>query len=637
MGTQLGHSGSPQEELDAVLQGRATAVRAGLDGLLRPRSIAVVGASSDPRTIAGMLFGNLMASPFTGPVLPVNSSHSSVQGVPAFPDLTSCPVVPDLVVVCVPARAVPDVVTEAGALGVAAACVISAGFAETGPEGAALEREVLARAAVHGMRILGPNCTGVLGGSGDTRFNATFGRVVPQAGGTVLLSQSGALGLAVLEAAQDRGLGVGGFVSVGNCADVSAADLLQYWGQDPAVDLVLLYLESVPDARSLVPIAQQVSSRIPIVAVKAGRSEAGSRAAASHTAALASGDTVVSALLEQAGIIRADSIAEMLDLASVLRSHRTFRGRRVAVVTNGGGPGILAADACELNGLMVPPLDEATAARLRPLFPREASLGNPVDMIASADADQYGRAVRVLADDADIDAQLVVFNTPLLTSSEEVAAELVACRPALPSDQPMLAVFMNRDGPPAMLRTAGIPSFVYPENAARALARCIGWASRRERGTGAVCRPDVDAGRVTALLTSVEPNDDGWLTTRDAQELIGEYGIAVSPFSARGDPGGGRGRPGRARRARGGEGRRRDPQERRRRGPGRDHHTGRGSRRRTAHPGRPRRRGDAGRGGRLPRPGAGRGPGDDRGSPSGPRGRAPRPGRCRRRARGAPG
>ena len=583
-----------------------------------------------------MLFGNLMASPFTGPVLPVNSSHGSVQGVPAFPDLTSCPVVPDLVVVCVPARAVPDVVTEAGALGVAAACVISAGFAETGPEGAALEREVLARAAVHGMRILGPNCTGVLGGSGDTRFNATFGRVVPQAGGTVLLSQSGALGLAVLEAAQDRGLGIGGFVSVGNCADVSAADLLQYWGQDPAVDLVLLYLESIPDARSLVRIAQQVSSRIPIVAVKAGRSEAGSRAAASHTAALASGDTVVSALLEQAGIIRADSIAEMLDLASVLRSHRTFRGRRVAVVTNGGGPGILAADACELNGLMVPPLDEATAARLRPLFPREASLGNPVDMIASADADQYGRAVRVLADDADIDAQLVVFNTPLLTSSEEVAAELVACRPALPSDQPMLAVFMNRDGPPAMLRTAGIPSFVYPENAARALARCIGWASRRERGTGAVCRPDVDAGRVTALLASVEPTDDGWLTTRDAQELIGEYGIAVprsrlvatqeEAAAAQAELGApvvvkvaaaihksdvGGVQVGITTPAGAADAVRRIQDD-------------------LAAAGMPVA--TAG----LPRPGSSRGSGDDRGSPSGPHGRASRPGRCWRRARGAP-
>ena len=206
------------------------------------------------------------------------------------------------------------------------------------------------------MRLVGPNCTGILSGTADARFNATFSRAVPPPGRTSLLSQSGAFGLAVLEAAEVRGLGIGGFVSVGNSSDVASNDLLLYWGQDPATDLILLYLEEIQDPRWFIRIARWVGRRVPIVAVKAGRTEAGRRAAASHTAALSGGDVAVDALLHQAGVIRAESIEEMLDLATMLSSQRRFRGRRVAILTNGGGPGILAADACETNGLVVPEL-----------------------------------------------------------------------------------------------------------------------------------------------------------------------------------------------------------------------------------------------------------------------------------------
>jgi acyl-CoA synthetase (NDP forming) len=306
-----------------------------------------------------------------------------------------------------------------------------------------------------------------------------------------------------------------------------------YWDRDPATDLVLLYLESIQDPRWFIRIARRVARRVPIVAVKAGRTEAGRRGAASHTAALAAGDAAVDALFQQAGVIRAESMEEMLDLATVFGSHRRFGGRRVAVLTNGGGPGVLAADACESNGLVVPELSELTAARLRSLLPPEASVSNPVDMIASATAQQYGQAVRILGAAPEIDALIVMFNTPLLTRASEVAAELVAARNELSRseparDVPLVAVFMNREGPPPVLREAGIASFTFPENAARALGRCLAWQERRARPVGKVLRPEVDARRVRRLVADAGRNaTDGWLDPLDAQSLLDAYGIAV--------------------------------------------------------------------------------------------------------------
>jgi len=501
-----------------------TDVRARLDGFGCPHTIAVVGASGDPTTIAGLLFGNLVDSGFGGVVLPVNPHHAEVRGIPAFADLASCPVPPDLVVVCVPAEAVAGVVAQAGDLGVGAVCVISAGFAEVGPEGAARQANLVATARDRGVRLVGPNCTGVLGGAGIGRFNATFSRTLPPAGGTFLLSQSGAVGLAVLEAADARGLGIGAFVSIGNAADVTANDFLTYWEDQTAVEVILLYLESIPDPASFLQVARRVGRRVPIVAVKAGRTAAGRRGAASHTAALSGGDVGVDALLRQAGVVRAGSIEEMLDVATVLSSTRRYRGRRVAVLTNGGGPGILAADACEGNGLEVPELPAATAARLRSLLPREASVANPVDMIASATASQYGQVTRLLGE-ADLDAVMVLFNTPLITRSVDVADELIAARAELQDDVCLAGVFMTREGPPASLPAAGIPSFTAPDNAARALARAIAWDDRRRRPEDKVSRAAIDVERVRRLVNTPGENGDDWLDARTVDGLLDACGI----------------------------------------------------------------------------------------------------------------
>ena len=496
-----------------------------LDGFSSPHTIAVVGASGDPTTIAGLLFGNLVDGGFGGVVLPVNPHHAEVRGITAFPDLASCPVPPDLVVVCVPADAVAGVVAQAGDLGIGAVCVISAGFAEVGPDGAARQARLVAAASERGVRLVGPNCTGILGGVGEGRFNATFSRTLPAAGGAFLLSQSGAVGLAVLEAADARGLGIGAFVSIGNAADVSTNDFLRYWEDESAADVILLYLESIPAPASFVRIARRVGRRVPIVAVKAGRTVAGRRGAASHTAALSGGDVGVDALLRQAGVIRAGSIEEMLDLATVLSYTRRYRGRRVAIVTNGGGPGILAADACEANGLEVPELAAPTAARLRSLLPPEASVSNPIDMIASATASQYGQVTGILGAEPDVDAVMVLFNTPLITRSVDVADELLAVRAALADDIALVGVFMNREGPPATLHAAGIPSFVTPENAARALARAIAWDDHRRLPEGKVARPAFDVERARGIVNADQSTANGWLDTLTVAALLEACGI----------------------------------------------------------------------------------------------------------------
>ncbi|MGA2527919.1 MAG: acetate--CoA ligase family protein [Acidimicrobiales bacterium] len=515
-------------QLGAIDREPTDGTDAAMDAFLHPRAIAVVGASSDADTISGLLFANLIKSGFEGTILPVNKKHAVVQGVVSYPDLASCPVVADLVIVCVPAGAACGVVAEAGDLGIKAVCVISAGFAETGSDGAALQDGLVKEASARAVRLVGPNCTGILSGSLGGRFNATFSRTVPPPGRTSLVSQSGAIGLAVLEACEVRGLGIGGFVSVGNSVDVASNDLLKYWGQDSTTDLVLLYLESIPDPRAFVRVASEVSRRIPIVAVKAGRTEAGRRGAASHTAALAAGELATDAVLHQAGVIRADSIEEMVDLATVLSARRTFRGRRVAILTNGGGPGVLAADACESNGLAVPELNEPATSALRALLPKEASVSNPVDMIAAATASEYGQAVRILGEAPEIDAVIVMFNTPLITRASEVAAELIAAASEFEDDRALITVFMNKDGPPQVLRAAGVPSFTFPENAVRALGRAISWAERHERPPGRVIRPDVDAEAVSRLMVqAMERSAGAWMTTDDAEALLGAYGVSV--------------------------------------------------------------------------------------------------------------
>jgi acetyl coenzyme A synthetase (ADP forming)-like protein len=516
-----------------------TAAVAALRTFLAPRSVAVIGASRERGGIAGEVFHNLLATTFRGPVYPVNPRAEVVQSVPAFPSVMDVPDPVDLAVIVVPGDHVLDVAEECGRKGVRALVVISSGFGETGDEGRARQHELLETCRRHGMRLIGPNCMGILNTNPDVRLNATFAPGFPEPGRVGFLSQSGALGLAVIDRAGALGLGLSSFVSVGNKADISGNDLLAYWEEDPDTDLVLLYLESFGNPRKFARITRRVARTKPIVAVKSGRSQAGARATSSHTGALiAASDVTVDALFRQAGVIRTDTLSEMFDVATLLANQPVPRGRRVGIVTNAGGPGILCADACEAEDLKVPPLADEARRALAEFLPPEAALTNPVDMIASASAADYRRAIEVVGG-SDVDALVAIFIPPLVTRPEEVAAAIRDAADALDGSVTVLSVFMSAAGPPGELSGGRrrVPTFAFPEEAARALARAVRHGEWRARPEGRL--PvfddvrDHDAGAVIARGLADGP---GWMEPGAVADMLGCYGIPLAGFLMAGSP-----------------------------------------------------------------------------------------------------
>ena len=503
---------------------------AALRQVLSPRSVAVIGASRQRGTVGGELFHNLLAGEFNGPVYPVNPSASVVQSVVAYRSVLDVPGPVDLAVVATPAAAVVGVARECAAKGVRALVVISAGFAETGPEGLERQRALLRTCREAGMRLIGPNCLGVINTDPRVRLHATFGPVAPTRGRVGFLSQSGALGLAIIELANTLGLGLSSFVSVGNKADISGNDLLAYWAEDPGTDLILLYLESFGNPRRFARLARQVARRKPIVAVKSGRSVAGARATSSHTGALlAAADVTVDALFQQAGVIRTDTLAELFDVATLLANQPVPAGRRVGIVTNAGGPGILCADACEASGLTVPALSEGLRAELASFLPAEAALGNPVDLLASAPAEHYRQAVERIARSGEVDALVAIFIPPLATQAAEVARALREASKAVPEGVPLLAVFMGSSGMPPELRGGerAIPSYAFPEDAARALAHAARYGAWRAAPEGRVRDFPRDADQAAAILATALSSGPRWLTPDEVTRLLSCYGLPL--------------------------------------------------------------------------------------------------------------
>jgi acetyl coenzyme A synthetase (ADP forming)-like protein len=511
----------------------AEAARSAVRNFLCPRGIAVVGASRRADSIGSALFRNLLAGGFLGPVYPVNREARVVHSVVAYPTVLDCPDPLDLVVVAVPAAAVPGVARDCAKRGVRALVVISAGFAESGEAGVRLQAELVEVCREGGMRLIGPNGMGIANTDPGVRMNAQFSAAAPRPGRIGLLSQSGALGIAIIDEANRLGLGLSAFVSAGNKADVSGNDLLQYWEEDPRTDLVLLYLESFGNPRKFVRIARRVARKKPIVAVKSGRSAAGFRATQSHTGALVrASDLTADALFRQSGVVRTDTLGEMFDVAAFLASQPVPRGDRVAILSNGGGLGILAADACEDEGLQVPELPPATQRALRESLPAGAGVRNPVDLLATATAADYGRAIRTLRADAGIDSLIVLFVPPVAVRPEEVAAELVSAVRERGGVLPTASVFLACRGFPEALSSEGfrIPSYPSPENAARALGKAAAYGRwlRAPEGTPPVfadLRRDEAAARVSRGLEA----RGGWLSPEDARSLLEAYGIPLVP------------------------------------------------------------------------------------------------------------
>ncbi|MBI4728694.1 MAG: GNAT family N-acetyltransferase [Acidobacteria bacterium] len=507
---------------------RAAAVAA-VRGFLHPRAVAVIGASRARGTIGGETFHNLLATGFSGPVYPVNPKAGVVQSVLAYPSVRDIPGPVDLAVIVVPAAAVEDMARECAEKGVRALVVISSGFSEVGGEGAARQRRLVEVCRENGMRLIGPNCLGILNTDPEVRLNATFVPEFPPPGRVGFLSQSGALGIAVINSATALGMGLSQFVSAGNKADLSGNDFIQYWEADEGTGLILLYLESFGNPRKFARIARRVSRAKPIVAVKSGRSAAGARATSSHTGAmLAASDVTVDALFRQTGAIRTDTLAEMFDVAALLANQPLPPGNRVAIVTNAGGPAILCADACESNGLSVPPLPEEARARLRSFLPPEASTGNPVDMIASAPAEGYRRAIAAVAACEEIDAIIAIFIPPLVTRGEDVAREIRAAADELPRAIPVLAVMMSAGGAGDVLRAgrSPIPSYSFPEDAARALSRAARHADWRRRPEGGV-RSFADARRGEAAAVIAAGEGTRWLGPDEVATLLSCYGVPL--------------------------------------------------------------------------------------------------------------
>lgn len=501
-----------------------------IDGLFRPRSVAVVGASRRRHSIGREVLRNLVEGEFQGPVFPVNGSAEVVQSMKAYARVTDIGDPVDLAVIAVPRQHVLAVAKDCAAKGVKGLVVITAGFREAGSEGAAREEALKEIAAQAGMRVIGPNCMGIVNTADDVRLNASFAAVRPLPGRVAFATQSGALGEAILADARELGVGISLFASIGNLVDVTASDLVQYFGEDERTDVILLYLESFGEPRRFTAIARELSRKKPIVVVKSGRSAAGARAAASHTGSLVGRDIAAESLLEQCGVLRARSVAELFTMAKAFANQPIPSGDRVAIVTNAGGPGILATDACVSHGLQLAEFSARTRKRLAAALPEGAAAQNPTDLIADADANRFARALAAVGSDPGVDAVLAVFVSPVTTDAPAVARAIAEA--ASKSGLTTLACFMGKekdDEGVAVLREAGVPVYRFPEEAAAALSALCRYRRFRDRPVGTGVRFEVDADRARRAIKRARRAGRTMLVGEDVGEILEAYGIPIAP------------------------------------------------------------------------------------------------------------
>ncbi len=498
-----------------------------ITNILEPRSVAVIGAGRRAESIGHTVVRNLVDGHFTGAVYPVNPNIETLLGLPCAPNIEAIEGPVDLAVLAVPAAQCLDAVDACGRKGVRSLVVISSGFAEIGPDGAALQRELLLRAHRGGMRVVGPNCFGVINTDAGVLLDATFSSRAPAPGGVAFASQSGALGIAVLEQSLTMGLGLSSFVSMGNKCDVSSNDLLRYWHQDQRTKVILLYLESFGNPRAFARVAPVVSRDTPIVVVKSGRSAAGSRAAASHTAALASPDTVVDALFQQAGVIRVDTLEELLDCGQLLANQPALAGHRLAIIGNAGGAAVLAADACDAAGLTVPEFDAATQAAVRALAGPNAGVSNPIDLGAGATPELFGGALDAALRSPSIDGVVLILAPVATAAAGDVARAIAAVDPG---GRPVVFVHLGDPTAPAALRQAAstIPSYAFPERAVRALGRVAAHSDWKNRPVGSfptLADIDLASARAVAEAALARQRDGGWLSPLQSVDLLHAFGI----------------------------------------------------------------------------------------------------------------
>ena len=499
-----------------------------LDYIFKPRSVAVIGASTKKGAIGRELLRNIIDYEFHGKVFPINPKAEYIQSMKAYPSITDVPDDVDMAVVIVPKEQVLQVVEECGKKGVKGLVVISAGFREVGGEGIERENKLVEIIRKYGMRLIGPNCMGILTGIPSVRLHASFGPADPLPGSTAFMSQSGALGIAIFNLTKQLNIGFSYFASVGNKADVSGNDLMEYWEDDEHTQVIALYLESFGEPRVFTGLAKRIAKKKPVIVVKSGRTEAGSRAASSHTGALAAPDVAIEALLKQTGVIRATTIEEMLDVILALTKCPIPKGNRVAILTNGGGPAIMATDACVSFGLKMAQISVETWDKLAAIVPAEASLVNPIDMIASATADTYSKCLSLLLADDNVDMVIVGFTPPVMVKPMDIALAITEVKRRY--SKPVVGFFMAEesffDEFPKMVPDCP-PIYRFPEAAAHVCAELYRYHLAKERPEGEVRQFDVDKAAVQKILDERIKAGGGYLEHLDAFNVLQAYGFPV--------------------------------------------------------------------------------------------------------------
>jgi acyl-CoA synthetase (NDP forming)/GNAT superfamily N-acetyltransferase len=525
--------------LTALDQRERAATCANLMPLLRPRSVAIAGASAHPRSFGGAVLNNMLLAEFAGDVYPIVSAAAgsrprTIHGLTTYARLADVPGPVDLLVLAEPAQESLAVVDDCLAAQVKAMVVLSPGFSDVGAEGVALEAELLAKARQAGVRVVGPNCLGVTSTAPGVNLAATYAPHLPLPGRVGVLTQSGGLGIALLEHTRRAGIGLSSFVSVGNKADVSGNDLLSWWDDDPATDIAVLYLESFGNPRKFARLVRHVAAHKPVVAIKAGRTAVGARAARSRTAAAAAPARSVAALFRQAGVINVDHVGELVDVVTLLSTQPLPAGPGIAIVGNTGGPGILAADAASEFGLAIPVLSEQVQARLREVLPAGAAVANPVDTHASATGEQFRQAITAVLSDPGVDSLLAIITpTPLIPRAELTQALRNA---AETTNKPVLVTEVGSDAVSGVLPggagSRAIPAYAFPETAIRAVSRACEYRTFRDRPTGSVPEfPELRAADASAIISDalLESPQGGWLGPEKVESLLAAYGVQCLP------------------------------------------------------------------------------------------------------------
>jgi len=500
-----------------------------LEAFFKPKSIAVIGASREEEKVGHKIFRNLIESGFPGALYPINPHAEEILGFKCYKSVLDVPSEIDLSVIAVPARIVPLVAEQCGIKGIKGIIVISAGFSETGREGTWLERRLLGICRKYGMRMQGPNCLGIINTA--SRMNASFAAANPPVGRISFVSQSGALGSTILNWAIRNDVGFSSFISLGNEADLSAADFLEALGEDEQTRVIGLYIEGVKDGSRFVKVAEKLTKKKPVIALKAGTTDVGMRAVSSHTGSLAGSDVAFSAVFKKTGILRVDTLEELFDLVLAFEEQPLPKGKRMLIVTNGGGPGILTADACEKRGLDLPLLEHPIREELQKSLPPHASVNNPVDVLGDADENRYRIALDAGLRSSEVDGIIVILTPQAMTPVERVAQAIVESRRR--AEKPIIAAFMGlEENSPAikLLRKGGIPNYRFPEAAAYVLSRMHEYAliasSLREEPPELF---GIDYGRIKEILEKVRLEDRLNLTVEEAFQIGEAAGIPTPP------------------------------------------------------------------------------------------------------------